>query len=147
MRCNSVCWSDTHSVYLVESLPLFVRDSQVLCGLDAAAQLAGPDLQILQLLLLHKASQGGRKLQQGGNSVQHLKFINLVILLTTCFHGSVWRLFVPVCPAARGLRRRPAAPPGCRCSLRADTGRWFGAGRGCSSGSRRSYSGCDPGSG
>lgn len=64
------------------------------------------------------------------------------MLLWLCLRQSV-----PVCPGATGLRRRPAVPPGCRCSLRADTGRWFGAGRGCSSGSTRSCSGYDPGSG
>ena len=56
----------THSIDLIEGLPLLVRDSQVFGGLDAAAQLAGPDLQVLQLLLLHKPSQGAGKLQQRG---------------------------------------------------------------------------------
>lgn len=50
---------NTHSVDLVERLPLLVGDPQVLGGLDAAAQLAGPHLQVLQLLLINKPSQGG----------------------------------------------------------------------------------------
>lgn len=36
----------------------------MLGGLNAAAQLAGPHLQVLQLLLVHKASQGSGELQQ-----------------------------------------------------------------------------------
>lgn len=63
--CGTVL-SDTHSIYLIEGLPLFVRDSHVLGCLDAATQLAGPDLQIFQLLLLHKPSQSCWELQQGG---------------------------------------------------------------------------------
>lgn len=55
---------NTHSVYLVQGLPLFVRDAQMLGGLDGAAQLAAPNLQIFQLLLLHELSQPHRKLQQ-----------------------------------------------------------------------------------
>lgn len=36
------------------------------------------------------------------------------------------------------------ALPGCDGSLHADRGRWSGSARGCSSGSRRFYSGCNP---
>lgn len=44
-------------------------------SLDAATQLAGPNLQVLQLLLLHKPSQGGGELQRGGNRIKHQKCI------------------------------------------------------------------------
>lgn len=64
-----VCVKDAHSVYLVESLPLLVRDTQVLSRLDGATQLAGPDFKVLQLLLLHKPSQSRWKLQQGGKQL------------------------------------------------------------------------------
>lgn len=50
---------NTHSIDLIQGLPLLVWDPQMLGGLDAAAQLAGPDLQVLQLLLLHEAGQAG----------------------------------------------------------------------------------------
>lgn len=66
----------THSVDLIKCLPLLIWDSQVFSGLDAAAQLAGPDLQVLQLLLFHKSIQGSRKLQQTvkafSNLIYHL---------------------------------------------------------------------------
>lgn len=55
--------------------------------------------------------------------------------------------FVPVCHEVRGQRHPPAFPSDCLCSPRADTSRWFGAGRGCSSSSKRSCSECDPGCG
>lgn len=78
----------------------------------------------------------------GQTAFYHLVAINLSSNLSC----PLW-LFLPVYPAVRGLRRHLAVPLGCLCSLHADTGRWFGAGRGCSSGNRQSYSGCDPGSG
>lgn len=58
LGCKSLSWSVPHSVYFIQSLPLLIRHAQLLCGLDAAAQLASPNLQILQLLLLHEPSQG-----------------------------------------------------------------------------------------
>lgn len=64
LGCKSLSWSVTHSIYFIQSLPLLVWHAQLLCGLDAAAQLASPNLQILQLLLLHEPSQGSWKLQQ-----------------------------------------------------------------------------------
>lgn len=81
---------------------------------------------------------------RGRKRIQSLKLINCHVksLVISFFR---LRLLIPVGPAARGLRHRPAAPPGCRCSPHDDTGRWSGAGHGCSSGSRRSYSGRGPG--
>ena len=66
----------------------------MLCGLDAATQLAGPNLQVRQLLLLHEPSQGGRKLQQGEDSTTQHRNFNFHDL---CY-GSVCRnsyLFAP----------------------------------------------------
>lgn len=149
LGCKSLSCSVTHGVYFIQSLPLLIRHAQLLCGLDAAAQLAGPNLQILQLLLLHEPSQGTWELQQrmGWDDTPVddplLSFKSFHLMGFDCH---LW-LFVPVDHAARGLRHRPAAPPGCQYSLHVGTGRWFWAGRGCSSGSRQSYSGCGLGCG
>ena len=53
---------NTYSVYLIQDLPLFVGHSQLLSGLDGSPQLAGPHLQVRQVVLLHKALQRHRKL-------------------------------------------------------------------------------------
>lgn len=56
--------SGTYSVYFVEDLPLFVGNAQLFCRLDGASQLAGPDLQVRQVMLLRKNLQSRRKLEQ-----------------------------------------------------------------------------------
>ena len=48
----------THRVDLIEGLPLLVRQLQGLGRLDGALQLAGPHLEVLQVLLLHELAQG-----------------------------------------------------------------------------------------
>lgn len=60
--------SAPYSIDLVQRRPLLVRSSQRLGRLDAAAQLTGPDLQVLQLLLLHKLGQDGGELQREDNT-------------------------------------------------------------------------------
>lgn len=60
----------------------------MLSSLDAAAQLAGPNLQILQLLLLHEPGQGSRELQQGGNRKLIVYAVKSLVILFT-LKGSV----------------------------------------------------------
>lgn len=125
-RCSAV-WMALHS-WLVQTLRSFICCSST------------------------NRAKAAENYSREGSSCQHLKLIHysvqILVILLHCriLRRRLW-LFIPVGPAARGLRRRPAGPPRCQCSPRADTGRWFGAGRGCSSGSRRSYSGCGPGCG
>ena len=54
----------TYGVYFVQDLPLFVRHAQLLRGLDGSPQLAGPHLQVGQVVLLNKAMQRPRKLTE-----------------------------------------------------------------------------------
>lgn len=51
-------WQRTDSINLVEYLPLFVRNPQLLRCLDGSSQLARPHLQIWQFVLLDEISQG-----------------------------------------------------------------------------------------
>lgn len=52
----------THSINLVEDFPLLVRNAQSLGRLDGAFQLAGPHLQIHQLLVHYEIPQSHSKL-------------------------------------------------------------------------------------
>lgn len=141
----------THSVYLVKGLPLFVGHSQALSSLDAATHLIGPHLQIRQVLLFNKRRQRPRKLQREMGKSKRPESVCVCVFMCqlsvrVCVYECVSTL-VPFSPLATALSLPPGAPAGCACSLHGDTGRWLWAGRGCSSGSRRSYSGRGPGSG
>lgn len=54
----------THSINLVECLPLLIGEPQRLRGLDGALQLACPHTEVLQILLLHKLAQGIGELKE-----------------------------------------------------------------------------------
>lgn len=55
----------TYSVDLIQDLPLLVGNSQLLCRLDGASQLAGPNLQVRQVVLLNESLQCRRELSRG----------------------------------------------------------------------------------
>lgn len=52
----------TYGVDLVESFPLFVLDSQSLCGLDGPLHVARPHLQVADALPTHVGAQSAGKL-------------------------------------------------------------------------------------
>lgn len=60
----------THSIDLVENLPLLVRDPQGLGRLDRPFQLAGPHLQINNFLLLDELLQRLRELEEEPGEVR-----------------------------------------------------------------------------
>lgn len=47
----------TYSINLVEDLPLLVGNPQLLCCLNGASQLAGPNFQVGQFMFLNKTLQ------------------------------------------------------------------------------------------
>lgn len=53
---------ETHSVDLVQGLPLLVLDPQSLSRLDGPLHVAGPDLQVPDGLLTHVRAQSAGKL-------------------------------------------------------------------------------------
>lgn len=55
--------NNTHSVYLIEGLPLFILDSQSLCGLDGPLHVARPHLQVTDILTFDEGRQGIRILE------------------------------------------------------------------------------------
>lgn len=72
-RSNIMCVAyviseTTYSIYFIEDLPLLIWDSQLLCCLDGAPQLACPYFQVRQAVLLHKTFQRCRKLMKKHDS-------------------------------------------------------------------------------
>lgn len=55
----------THGVYFVEGLPLFILDPQSLCSLDGPLHVTGPHLQITDVLALHVVAKCTGKLGGG----------------------------------------------------------------------------------
>lgn len=53
-----LCTLQTHSVYLIEGLPLFILDSQSLCSLDGPLHVACPHLQVTDILPFDEGRQG-----------------------------------------------------------------------------------------
>ena len=53
----------THSVYFIEGLPLFVLSPQSLGGLNGPLHVAGPHLQVTDVLALNEAGQSLRILE------------------------------------------------------------------------------------
>lgn len=61
----------THSINLVERLPLLVGEPQGLRGLDGAFQLTGPHAEVLQILLFNELAQGIGELRERRRQRSH----------------------------------------------------------------------------
>lgn len=105
----------THSINLVEDLPLLIGDPQRLSRLDGAFQLAGPHLQLHDLLLLNELLQRLCKLGEGRGAQElhwaaappHALGMGAVWALTLC-SAAIWVLQNHTC-LPRG--DSPESPP------------------------------------
>lgn len=71
----------THSIDLVECLPLLVGEPQGLRGLNGTFQLAGPHTEVLQILFFYELAQGIGELRGWGRQRSHkLRFLSQVML-------------------------------------------------------------------
>lgn len=54
----------TYCIYLIQNLPLLIRHSQSFSSLNRSFHLTGPNLQILDVLLVNKLCQALGKLKE-----------------------------------------------------------------------------------
>ena len=160
---------DTHSVDLIEGLPLLVLDSQSLRSLDGPLHVARPHLQVTDALPTQVRTQSAGKLTHTHTHTHtpreevsththththtHTPREEVSIHTHTHTHTHTLSLSLSLSlswPSPREATARSLP----RCdrwgwarSLRGDTGRWTSGWRGCSWGSRRSGSECGPGPG
>lgn len=116
----------TDGIDLVEDFPLLVGDSQLLRCLDGPPELAGPNLQICQFVLVYELAQGTGEL--GAETLHHLQGQRLSGERTTPSRAQN----LPACPGERVPSLPRGGLPCCGGSLRADTSRWSASARGCS---------------